>query len=163
MLSLSKLPVYAGYRGIGSKPSCLTRGELVHSQTPPISLWPASLLPFAVTGTGCQWVKPTLAPLRLVKSSCELSPSFAARDGGLSSTPSLTRCLETVSSIGIHFAVTIPIDGWNSFAKMLFSLFDFQTIDVAVDTTGFLDGGNSSAHPHGATSQFIVGRKNRPI
>lgn len=93
------LPVYAGYSGIGSKPSCRSRGELVHSQTPPIPPWPASLLPLGVTATGCQCVKPTLAFSRLVKSSCEPFPFTEGRDGGVSSTPSCRRWLAHVSYV----------------------------------------------------------------
>jgi len=86
-------PVYAGYSFIGSNPSCFVSVELVHSQTPPMPAWPASLPPFAVTGTGCQCLNPTFAPSKLVKSPLELSPCSQARDGGLSSTPLLTKCL----------------------------------------------------------------------
>ena len=89
-------PVYAGYNFMGSKPSCLVSGELVHSHTPPISLCPASLSPFPVTATGCQCLKPILAPARLVKSSCEPSRLWEPRDGGVSSTPLLIRCLDWV-------------------------------------------------------------------
>jgi hypothetical protein len=95
------LPVYAGYSGIGSNPSCLSKGELVHSHTPPISPWPASRLPWDVTATGCQCVKPTLAFSRLVKSSCELFPFTEGRDGGVSSTPSCRRWLAHVSYIQV--------------------------------------------------------------
>jgi hypothetical protein len=41
-------------------------------------------------------LNPTLAPSKLVKSSCELSPCFKGWDGGLSSTPSLMRCLQSL-------------------------------------------------------------------
>lgn len=90
------VPVYAGYSFIGSKPSCFSNSELVHSHTPPISACPANRFPFAVTDTGCQFWKPTFAPSRLVKSSwCEeeLPRCEEGVDGGLSSTPSLTRWL----------------------------------------------------------------------
>lgn len=88
-------PVYAGYNSISSNPSCLSSTELVHSHTPPISPCPASLSPFAVTATGCQCLKPTLAPSRSVKSAlCGPAGWLAgSRNGGLSSTPSLTRWL----------------------------------------------------------------------
>jgi hypothetical protein len=89
-----KVPVYAGYNFMGSNPSCFARVELVHSQSPPIPLWPARVLPLPVTAMGCQLLNPTLAPSKLVKSSCELSPCFEGWDGGLSSTPSLMRCLQ---------------------------------------------------------------------
>src|ERR1700710_2222990 len=94
--STGKIPVYAGYNSMGSNPSCFARVELVHSQSPPIPLWPARVLPLPVTATVCQLLNPTLAPSKLVKSSCELSPCFKDWDGGLSSTPSLMRCLQSL-------------------------------------------------------------------
>jgi len=93
---VSTQPVYAGYSFIGSKPSYRANGELVHSHTPPISLCPASLFPLPVTATGCQCLKPTLAPARFVKSSCEPPLVCGSRDGGVSSTPLLIRCLKRV-------------------------------------------------------------------
>lgn len=78
---------------MGWNPSHFLRGELVHSQAPPISPCPLSLLPWAVTGTGCQCWNPTLARSRSAKSSSSSSPAapFEARDGGDSSTPLLMR------------------------------------------------------------------------
>lgn len=96
------LPVYSGYNGIGSNPSCFSNTELVHSQTPPISPCPESRLPFWVTGVGWKCLKPTLQPSRLVKSSIGSSPDSVLElllregcDGGDSSTPSLDRWLPT--------------------------------------------------------------------
>lgn len=89
-------PVYPGYNSISLNPSCLSSTELVHSHTPPISPCPANLSPSAVTATGCQCLKPTLAPSRSVKSACWAAvagESAGSRRGGLSSTPLLTRWL----------------------------------------------------------------------
>lgn len=104
---------------MGSKPSYLASGELVHSQTPPISLWPASLSPFAVTETGCQLLKPMLAPLRLAKSSCEPPPFDEDRDGGVSATPSLSKCLELCqsSSVFIMQYSTYPLTAGTVLAR----------------------------------------------
>lgn len=93
-------PVYPGYNSISLNPSCLSSTELVHSHTPPISPCPANLSPYAVTATGCQCLKPTLAPSRSVKSACwaaAAGESAGWRRGGLSSTPLLTRWLAGVS------------------------------------------------------------------
>lgn len=54
---------------MGSNSGHLRSGELVHSQTPPISPCPAKRLPFAVIGTGCQCWNPMLAPSRSMKRS----------------------------------------------------------------------------------------------
>jgi hypothetical protein len=73
------------------------------------------LSPFAVTATGCQCLKPTLAPSRSVKSVLcgPAGPSAGSRNGGLSSTPSLTRWLlisqlraKMVSVGGVTYALT---------------------------------------------------------
>lgn len=54
---------------MGSNSGHFLKGELVHSQRPPISPCPANRLPPAVTGTGCQWWNPTFAPSRSMKRS----------------------------------------------------------------------------------------------
>src|SRR4051812_39049179 len=85
---------------MGSKPSCRRRIELVHSHAPPKSACPASLLPLAVTATGYQFWKPTLAPVKSMKVSFRSLPADApplvasqGSCGGVSSTPLLLRCL----------------------------------------------------------------------
>src|SRR5690349_3001628 len=105
MFQLFDIPVYPGYSAIGSKPSCRSSTVLVHSQTPPKSDWPQSLLPLSVTETGCQCLKPTLAPSKSMKRSCGLgrepapeAPLDKGLDGGLSSTPLLIKCLATMST-----------------------------------------------------------------
>ena len=94
-------PLYAGYSFIGLKPSGLSKTELVHSHRPPMSLSPASLLPFCVTGIGCQCLKPTFASERSVNSVygsglgvAPGEPLTEPQDGGVSCTPSLTRWLK---------------------------------------------------------------------
>lgn len=57
----------------------------------------------------------------------------------------------------------VPIDCRNRFAKMLFSLLQLQPINMAVNTSRFFDGGNPASHPACATSQLVIGGKNRPI
>src|SRR4029434_1129158 len=90
-----KSAVYPGYSAMGSNPSHDSSTLLVHSHTPPSSAWPAGRprpaaprpfpRPYPVTGIGCQWRKPTLAPSRLLNSACG-----AAREVGSSSSSSLS-------------------------------------------------------------------------
>ena len=100
--SSKKSAVYPGYSGMASKPSQGRSTVLVHSHTPPISAWPASVLPREVMGTGCQYRKPTFAPSRSVKSASWLvallvSSASEAGAGGVAggeiSTPLLQRWL----------------------------------------------------------------------
>jgi hypothetical protein len=97
-------PVYPGYTFMGSKPSCFSSVELVHSQTPPIPPWPHGLLPAWVMGIGWKCLNPILRPLRLMKScsgsvarSTLDAPPWERRNGGVSSTPLFDRCLRDVS------------------------------------------------------------------
>lgn len=151
---------------MGSKPSCLSKGELVHSQTPPISPCPANLLPWPVTATGCQWAKPTLASCRFVKSSGELPTRDVCCDGGLSSTPSLSKCL--VNSQQEAFArdiytMHVPIDSRDFFLQFSVGFDCSQMVDMAIDAAHFLGGRNSAAHPLGATREFIIRCKYWPV
>ena len=99
--SSKKSAVYPGYSGMASKPSQGRSTVLVHSHTPPISAWPASLLPREVMGTGCQCRKPTFAPFRSVKSASWLAVLLVSASeagaggvaGGEISTPLLQRWL----------------------------------------------------------------------
>lgn len=59
--------------------------------------WPASELPWDVTGTGCQCLKPTFAPARSMNSGVLSSTVEGVNDGGVSSTPSLERCLSVLA------------------------------------------------------------------
>lgn len=94
--SSKKSAVYAGYKLIGSKPSWGWRGELVHSQTPPMAERPRRDVE-DVTGMGCQCWKLLESGGRSMNSSVELPSTWSEGwDGGVSSTPLLTRCL------GVH-------------------------------------------------------------
>lgn len=115
------LPVYAGYNSIGSKPSCLSNTELVHSQRPPIPAWPASLSPFCATGIGCQCLKPTLIPWRSMWRSSGLGAAAVSDervregwDGGDSCTPLLIKWLYQHQQVKVFKTpIYSPIDGWN--------------------------------------------------
>jgi len=109
-------------------------------------------------------LKPTLAPDRLVKSSLEPSPFSQARDGGLSSTPSLTRWLHIFSEVPKFSAVNgLPIDSRNRLPQMLFGLLDFQATHMTIDAPSFLESWDSPTHPTCTSGQLIVRSKNRPV
>lgn len=46
---------------------------------------------------------------------------------------------------------------------MLFGFLDFQGIDIMVDTSCFLESGNSASHPVGAAGKLIVRSKGWPV
>jgi hypothetical protein len=63
----------------------------------------------------------------------------------------------------VYSVMSLPIDSWNSFAKVLLSFFSFQTIYMAVNAASLLDSGNSSAHPVCTPSKLFVRSMNWPV
>lgn len=160
---------------MGSNPSCLCRTELVHSQTPPIWAWPASRPPLPVTGAGCHCCSPTLAPARSIKSPPlflgrdSSSPGPAARDGGVSSTPSFERWLCDVDvslrpayegrpgvqnppsrRLGLPGSTNSPIHRRHLPRQLPVSRVLLEHLGVLVDASGLFKGWDPATHPHRA-------------
>lgn len=88
--------------------------------------------------------------------------------GGVSSTPSLTRCLVMIVSYDSCYVGwggdDLPIHGWDFVCELVVQNFGLlRLLDVGINALGLFKGRNSTAHPGGAAGELVVRGKDGPV
>lgn len=133
--------------------------------------WPARVLPWEVTGTGCQCLKPTFAPARSTNSAELFSTAEGDEQGGVSSTPSFERCLFPrlvlaklyYGHVVLDTRLNLPIHRGDLSGKSAAHEQLPLTLDKGVNAAGLLECRDPAAHPGCAAGEFVVGREDGPV